>query len=258
MLVTPPARAPHAAAAFLLAAAAHAALARPAAGQIVGLPAAQTPFGGRPLAVAANVGVGGDGLRSYGGAVGVRAGGSRLMGAFGVAAVQGFATSRTTVGLRVAYLLPLGASGALAAAPFAGYGYLARGDAEQQGRRAAETGRPAVPGNVSVIPAGVSVGYRRVVAGRPVAVHVSPQAQYWRVNANDDAGTAATNRVYLRAAAALDVAVTRQIGLTLAYEAGASSSVTGSGAAATGLANGPRPSTVGVALSYSPGRRRRA
>lgn len=232
------------------------AVARPAAAQLLAVPAAQTPFGGRPLAVAANAGLGGDGLRTYGAALGLRRGGSRLAGSAGVGVTQGFATTRTAFALRVAFQQPLGTSGALAAAPFVGFGYVGQGDAEKQAR--STNGRPPLPGNLTVFPAGVSVGYRRVVAGRPVAVHLSPQAQYWRLGAGDVDSAEAQSKVYVRAAAALDVGVTRQFGLTLAYEAGTSSEVTGTGRTATGLALGPRPSLFGVAVSYSPARRRQA
>lgn len=231
-----------------------ASVAQPARAQLLALPAAQTPFGGRPLAVALDVGAGGDGLRTAGVALGLRNAATRLALTAGVGVVQGFATTRTAFGIRVAYQQPLGESGALAAAPFVGFGYTGQGDAEKQAN--STRARPPLLGNLSVIPAGVSVGYRRVVAGRAVAVHLGPQVQYWRLGAADSAGAEASGKAYVRAAAGLDVAVTRQFGLTLALEGGASSKVTGSGAAATGLARGPRPVLFGAAVSYSPARRR--
>jgi hypothetical protein len=232
-----------------------AAAVRPAGAQLLAVPAAQTPFGGRPLAVALDVGAGGDRLRNYGLALGLRRGESRLTAALGLGVVQGFATTRNAFGLRVAYLQPLGGSGALAAAPFVGFGYVGQGDADKQTR--STNGRPLLPGNLTVIPAGVGLGYRRVVAGRAVTAHVSPQAQLWRVGPGAVPDAKAESKVYVRAAAGLDVAVTRQIGVTLAVEGGSASTVTGTGAAATGLAQGPRPVLLGAAVSYSLSRRRR-
>jgi hypothetical protein len=244
-------RRPAAAAPLALAAALTAA---PAGAQLLGLPVAQSPFGGRPFAVAANAGGGGDGLRTYGLALGLRKGDSRLTGAAGIGSVQGFRLTRPSFGARVAYLKRLGTSGTLAAAPFAGFGYVARGDIQKQ--TASRNGGQIIRGNLSVIPAGVSLGYRRTLAGRPVAVHVSPQAQYWRRGGDDMAGIAPSNRFYPRAALGVDAGVTSQLGLTLAVEGGASREA-GTGPTATGLADGPRPVLFGAALSYSPGRRRR-
>lgn len=229
--------------------------ARPARAQMMGLPVVQSPFAGRAFALALDAGGGGDGLRTLGGALAVRKAASRITGALGVGAVQGFAKGRPSLGVRVAYLLPLGASGSLAAAPFVGFGAVSQGDRDAQLR--STNGRQFLPGTITIIPVGVGVGYRALLGGRTIAVHLAPQAQHWRLGAGGVAGAKATSKTYVRVGAALDATLTRQIGLTVAYEAGASSTVQGMGLTATGLAQGPRRSLVGVALSYTPRRARR-
>jgi hypothetical protein len=213
----------------------------PAAGgaQVLGLPVAQSPFGGRPLAVAVDGGVGGDKVRVGGLAIAARRPAGRLVATLGVGRASGFEAARTTYGGRLAFLLRFGTSGALGAAPFAGFGRLTAGDSV----RVARSGDPRLAGGVSIVPVGVGLGYRRLLAGRPVAVHVAPQAQWWR--RGEAEGRESTSAWFGRAAVGADVAVTRQIGVSLAYEAG------GSAAARTA---GPRKSTVGLALSYAPGR----
>jgi hypothetical protein len=79
-----------------------------------------------------------------------------------------------------------------------------------------------------------------------VTLHVTPQVQYWR---RGRAGVIpAANTWYGRGAAGVDVGITSQIGLSLAYEAGGSSQI---------VTAGPRSRIFGLALSYAPARRRR-
>lgn len=224
------------AAAVTLATATLAAAARPATAQMVGLPAVQAPFPGRSFAVALDGGSASDGQRTAGVAIAARAGASRLTGTLGFGVVQGFARSHPSFGLRVAYLLPFGASGAVGVAPFVGIGSVNRG---KNADPVVAGGKPPLPGSLTMVPAGVSLGYRRLVAGRAVAVHVAPQVQLWRQN-----GTTTYGRVALGA----DVALTRQLGLALAYETGGS---------AARLADGPRRRVFGVGVSYTPRRGRR-
>lgn len=214
---------------------------RPAVAQMVGLPVVQAPFPGRSFAVALDGGSASDGLRTAGVAIAARAGASRLTGALGLGVVQGFARSHPSLGLRVAYLFPFGTSGALGVAPFAGAGSVSRGkDADP-----VAGDRPALPASVTMVPAGVSLGYRRLVAGRAVAVHVAPQVQLWRVGAG--AGRDARSTSYGRVAVGADVALTRQLGIALGYEAGGSTS-------GANLSDGPRPGVFGLGVSYTPRR----
>ena len=218
--------------------------ARPAAAQMVGLPAVQAPFPGRSFAVALDGGSASDGQRTAGVAIAARAGASRLTGALGLGVVQGFARSHPSIGLRVAYLLPFGTTGAIGVAPFAGAGSVSRGkDADAV---PVTGGRPPLPGSLTVAPAGVALGYRRLVAGRAVALHVAPQVQLWRVGRST--GVDATTAYFGRVAVGADVAVTRQLGLALAYETGGSTAR---------LADGPRRRVFGVGVSYTPRRGRR-
>jgi hypothetical protein len=217
------------------------AAARPAGAQLFGLPVVQSPFPGGAFAVALDGGSAGDGVRVGALAIAARRPQGRLAAALGAGRAGGFDRTRTTLGARLAYLLRFGESGAIALAPFAGLGSVARGDST---RGAAAANR--LTGSLLVAPAGVGVGYRREVLGRVVAVHVSPQAQLWRLGPGGGRAEAST-AWYGRVGAGLDVALARQVGVSVAYEAG--------GAAAR-LAEGPRPNVLGVAVSYAPRRRR--
>ena len=213
-----------------------------AGAQLFGLPAVQSPFGGRPFAIALDGGSASDGVRVGGVAISARRPGGRLLASLGVGRARGFEAARTTYGGRLAFLLRFGETGALAVAPFGGYGRVQGGDSV----RVAATGTPGLARSLAIVPVGAGIGYARAVAGRAVAVHVTPQAQWWRRGA---AGTLESEATwYGRAAVGADVAVTSQIGLSLAYEAGAS---------AAAITDGPRKGVFGVALSYAPGRGRR-
>lgn len=220
--------------------------------QMLGLPVVQTPFGGRAFALALDAGGGGNGIGTAGLAVAARNGGSRIVGTLGIGALRGFANTRPSFGGRVAYLFPFGASGSFAVAPFVGAGAVSAGDQAKQQR--STSGRPVLGGSVTIIPAGVGVGYRRAVAGHAVAVHLTPHVQYWRAGVPD---ADATHGTYVRVGVGLDAALTRQLGLAVAAEGGRASDVVGTGSAATGLAQGPRTTLFGVALSYTPRRARR-
>ena len=213
-----------------------------AAAQLMGIPIAQSPFAGRPFAVALDGGSASNGIRVGGLAVAAHRPGGRLVATLGAGRVRGFEGPRTTYGGRLAFLLRFGASGALGVAPFAGYGRMQGGDSA----RVAQGGDLRQAGAIAVVPAGVGIGYRRLVAGRAVVAHVTPQAQWWRRAAA--AGLPSASAWYGRAAVGADVAVTRQIGLSVAYEGGGGTS---------DKTAGPRKGVVGLALSYAPGRRAR-
>jgi hypothetical protein len=212
--------------------------------QVVGLPVVQTPFTGRPFAVAVDGGSAGDGVRVGGLAIAARRPGprGRLTAVLGVGRAGGFEGARTTYGGRIAYALRFGQTGAIAAAPFAGFGRMSGGDST----RVVRGGDPRLAGAVSIVPVGVGLGYQLALAGRAVAVHVTPQAQWWR--RGEAAGAPSTSTWFGRAGAGVDVGITRQIGVSVAYEAGGSTS---------DRTAGPRSSVVGLALSYAPGGRPR-
>lgn len=215
---------------------------RAAAAQVMGIPVAQSPFAGRPFAVALDGGSASDDIRVGGLAVAAHRPGGRLVATLGAGRVRGFEGPRTTYGGRLAFLLRFGASGALGVAPFAGYGRMQGGDSA----RVAQGGDLRQAGAIAVVPAGVGIGYRRLVAGRAVVAHVTPQAQWWR--RAEAAGLPSASAWYGRAAVGADVAVTTQLGLSVAYEGGGS---------AGDVTAGPRQGVVGLALSYAPGRRAR-
>ena len=229
-----------------LAAAAAAATLAPGAAraQLLGLPAAQSPFAGRPFAVALDGGSAAEGVRVVGLAVAAhRPGpGRRLVATLGAGRARAtmFDAARTTYAGRLAFMLRFGETGTIGVAPFVGFGRVQGGDSTS----VIKNGDLRLGGALTVVPAGAGLGYRRLVAGRPVAVHVTPQAQYWRRGAA--LGRSGSNTWYGRGAVGADVAVTSQIGLSVAYEAG--------GAGGTVL-DGPPANALGVALSYAPARR---
>jgi hypothetical protein len=209
--------------------------------QLYGMPTVQSPFPGRPFAVAVDGGTASDGVRVGGIAVAARRPGGRLAATLGIGRAQGFEAARTTYGARLAFALRFGESGAIGAAPFAGYGRVAAGAST----RLATAAEPRLLGSLVSVPVGVGLGYRRLVVGRPLALHVTPQAQYWRRGAAS--GRPGASTWFGRAAVGADVAVTQQIGVSVGYEDGGSS---------RDVTVGPRSGVIGVALSYAPGRRR--
>lgn len=217
-----------------------AASARPADAQLFGLPVVQSPFPGRPFAVALDGGTASDGVRVGGVAIAAHRPAGRIVAALGIGRADGFERVRTTYGARLSYGLRLGESGALGAAPFAGYGVVGRGDTTQNAGR-----EPRLTGSLTVVPVGAGLGYRRQLFGRAAAVHLTPQAQWWR--RGEGSGVASASTWFGRVGAGVDVAVTTQIGLSLASEFGASTA---------DVSAGPRGRVFGVALSYAPARRR--
>jgi hypothetical protein len=213
-----------------------------AGAQVLGLPVVQSPFPGRPLAVALDGGTASDGVRVAGLAIAAHRPAGRLVASLGVGRARGFEAPRTTYGGRLAYALRVGESGAIGVAPFVGYGRVQGGDSA----RVVAEGDPRLAGALTIVPVGAGFGYRRQVAGRAVVVHVTPQAQLWRRSPSGPLASLST--WYGRAAAGADVAVTSQIGLSLAYEGGGGTS---------DLTAGPRSGVFGVGLSYAPARRAR-
>lgn len=247
MRTTPPRRAPPSvrarrALAQIAAGALGTLAALPAGAQVIGLPAVQSPFRARRWAVAVNGGVASQGVRTAAVAGAYRRSeGGRLLLTAGVGATKpGDAVDRYVLsgGARLAFLLAFGQAQSFAAAPFAGVGGLR---AETPG---ATPGAADVTTSFVKAPFGVSLGYRRLVAGRAVTVHVAPQGQYWRaVVKGDPPDTSAT---VFRVGVGADVALTRRIGLSVGWEGG--------GQAELG-ALGPRASVFGVGLSFGPGGR---
>jgi len=236
-----PPRRPSPAALLAAVALAAGASACPAGAQLFSLPVVQSPFPGRPFAVALDGGTASDGVRMGGVAIAAHRPAGRTVAALGIGRAGGFERARATYGARLSYALRFGESGALAAAPFAGYGVVARGDSTQNPGR-----EPRLSGSLTVVPVGAGLGYRRQLFGRAAAVHLTPQAQWWRRGAGGGLTSAST--WFGRVGAGVDVALTTQIGLSLAGEFGASTA---------DVSAGPRGRVFGVALSYAPARRRR-
>lgn len=206
-------------------------LAASAAAQVPGAPALQNAFATPGIAVAANfAGGGGQSFFGAAGAWGLRQGRFQVSGAAGVQ--RGNGASRGAYGGRVAATLWSSSGGSLGLGAFAGLGGATRTD----------TGGVVSNPAVMVVPAGVSVGYRRPMgATRGISVYASPLYRWQRF----DSGTA-TSRGSVRVALGLDFAFSPSLGATFGAELGQNSagagSTTGSG-------------TMGGAISFVPGRR---
>lgn len=218
-------------------------LARPAAGQLPGLPILQGAFAGPGLAAGVDAGRAdertmtavavGYGTRS--GRVGLVAG----VGFFGDAAA-GFRGSRVGYGGRVGVTAVRLMNERLAVTPFAGFGSwrgtLASG---------ALSGLPVIAGDTGTtlqfdeIPIGVSAGWRlRLGATNAVAVSVAPAYTV----ARRAGGSLDANKGYFRVATVADVAVAGRFGVTLAGEFGQT---------AQGSDPGPQGSRIGLGVSYA-------
>ena len=95
-------------------------------------------------------------------------------------------------------------------------------------------------GSVVQVPAGVGLGYRRRLGEtRAVAVSATPFFAWYRVT---ESGTGEDDSNLFRTTLAADLLVTRSIGVTAAYELGATA---GEGAP------GPTGGLLGIGLSYT-------
>ena len=206
-------------------------LAATAAAQVPGAPALQNAFATPGLAVAANfAGGGGQSFFGAAGAMGLAQGRFQVSGAAGVQ--RGNGSSRGAYGGRLAASLWSSSGGALGVGAFAGLGGATRTDTN------GVITNPAV----MVVPAGVSVGYRRAMGStRGMSVYASPLYRWSRFD-NDTVSTQGSIRVAL----GFDFAFSSSLGATVGVELGQNSAGKG---ASTGSG------TMGAAISFVPGRR---
>lgn len=199
-----------------------------AAGQVPGVPALQNAFSSPGLAVAGNY-AGGGGQSFFGAAAGYGFGSGRILASAAAGAQRANGSTRGAYGGRAAMNLWTSSGGSLGAGAFVGIGGAMR---TRQGN---VTSNPAV----IHVPAGISVGYRRSLgATRGMSVYASPLYRWTRINAD----TVSTTTGAIAGAVGLDFAISQSFGLTVGAEFGKASG--------SSRAN----STIGVALSFVPGR----
>jgi hypothetical protein len=196
--------------------------ARPAPAQMVGVPVLQNAFLNPGVTFGANFAAA-SGAVVYGGALAwvPRSSKLQLSGGFG-ALVPDNGSSRATWGARAMFPITAIGSRALGVAAFAGVGSLsARGATETR------------------IPVGASVGYRATLGEwRAISAYVAPFADVSRLKS--DSGT--VNKTLFRVSFGVDLAIARQVGLTIGYEWGTR---------APEESPGPAGGLFGVGLSYA-------
>jgi hypothetical protein len=177
------------------------------AAQMPSAPVLQNAWASPGIAVAADLGGGGDGT-VYGLAAGwtPSSGRFQLSGGVGWQARTG-AGSRAAYGARVAVPV-LGRSAAFGAAAFAGFG-----GASGSGSTARTVGADTT-GAITQIPVGVSLGWRHALNGaRGFSFYASPYYM-WLGGSGQSAGL-------FRVAAGLDAGITPRIGITVGIDLGA-------------------------------------
>jgi hypothetical protein len=201
-----------------------------AVAQVPGIPVLQNAFATPGLAVAANFG-GGSGQSFYGAAAGWGLGSGRLQVSGAAGAQRIGEHTRGAYGARAAATLWGSRGGALGLGAFAGIGGAQRtrvGDVETN---------PAV----IVIPAGVTVGYRRALGSHGLSIYGSPLFVWTRTTAESLTKT----RGSFAGAAGVDYAFTQSLGATVGGQFGQSSV----------SSSDKNTGTIGLAISFVPGRR---
>ncbi|MEX2177611.1 MAG: hypothetical protein WD801_02805 [Gemmatimonadaceae bacterium] len=194
--------------------------------QVPGAPALQNAFGNPGLAVAGNFG-GGGGASFYGAAAAYGLGSGRLQVSAAAGMQRANSASRGAYGGRVSAGLWSSGGGALGAAAFAGIGGAPRTRDESD-----IVTNPAV----LTVPVGVTIGYRRGLgATRGISAYASPLYRWTRLATDTE-----TSSGTFAAAIGLDVSISQSFGATVGAEFGRS--------------DGATSSTIGVALSFVPGR----
>jgi hypothetical protein len=196
--------------------------ARQASAQMVGVPVLQNAFLNPGVTFGANFAAASEAL-AYGGALAwvPRSNKLQLSGGFG-ALVPDEGSGKATWGARA--MLPVTAirSRTLGVAVFGGVGSLSAGGVTE-----------------TRIPVGASLGYRATLGGwRAVSAYIAPFADISRLKS--DSGT--VNETLFRVSFGVDVAIARQIGLTIGYEWGSR---------APAESPGPAGGLFGVGLSYA-------
>lgn len=201
-----------------------------AAAQVPGAPVLQNAFNNPGLAFAANFG-GGQGQSYYGAAAawGLRSGRIAVSGAAG--AQRGNGATRGAYGGRVPASAWTSSGGSLGIGAFVGLG----------GGPSTKTGTVVTNPAVMMIPAGVSLGYRRALGRtRGLSGYVSP---FYRWMRTDSASVVSSGA--MRVSAGLDLAFSPSLGATVGGEFGGGGKSSGKSASGT----------FGAAISFVPGRR---
>jgi hypothetical protein len=204
-----------------LAAALAAIAARPTSAQMVGVPVLQNAFLNPGVTFGANFAAA-SGAVVYGGALAwvPRSSKLQLSGGFGVL-VPDDGSGHATWGARAMFPITAISSRTLGVAAFAGVGAMSAGGATE-----------------TRIPLGASVGYRATLGEwRAISAYIAPFADISRLKRDTT-----VNQTTFRVSFGVDVAIARQIGLTVGYEWGAR---------APEGSPGPAGGLFGVGLSYA-------
>jgi opacity protein-like surface antigen len=196
--------------------------ARPAAAQMVGVPVLQNAFLNPGVTFGIDFAAA-SGAAVYGGALAwvPRSSKVQLSGGFG-ALVPDNGSARATWGARAMFPISAISARNLGVAVFGGVGSLSAGGATE-----------------TRIPLGASLGYRATLGEwRAISAYVAPFADISRLKS--DSGT--VNETLFRVSLGVDVAIARQIGLTIGYEWGSRAPVE---------SPGPAGGIFGVGLSYA-------
>jgi hypothetical protein len=175
----------------------------PAGAQMPGAPVLQNAWAAPGMVVALDV-AGGSGTM-FGGAVGwaPSSGRFQLSGGAGSHSPKGGGGGRLVYGVRAAFPIMQMMSGKLGIGGFVGAG---GGNA-----KAGDT-----TSSKSVVPAGVTIGYRQAIgtAGRGFSAYLDPNYQYH--------SGALQKKGYFRVGGGVDIGVSARFGVTLGFESGAS------------------------------------
>lgn len=211
----------------LLLASAFASASTPAVAQMIGAPVLQNAFSNPGFTVAVNFGTSSD-AKTFGAAGAWAPASGRFQVSLGGGSVDPKGEKgHGTYGARLAVPVFSFMGSRAGAAVFAGVG-----------------GASAPGTRLTTVPAGVAVGFRQAMGEtRGLSVYVAPFYTWTRAEPTNQP---ARSKGLIRVSGGLDLGITRRIGVTLGYEAGAR---------AGQLDPGPRGGVFGVAASYAFGRR---
>ena len=204
------------------------------AAQVPGVPVLQNAFSNPGLVVAANFGSG-SGQSYYGAAAAWGLGAQGTLSISGAAGAQhGNGATRGAYGARVAARIWSTKGGALGVGGFAGFG----------GAPRTRTGTIVTNPAVMMIPAGLSVGYRRALGTtRGVSAYLSPFYRWVRT----DSGVVVPSGA-MRISGGLDFSFSPSLGVTVGGDLGGAGGSSGGGKKSSG--------SLGAAISFVPGGRR--
>jgi hypothetical protein len=195
---------------------------RPAAAQMVGVPVLQNAFLNPGVTLGGDFASSSDAV-AYGGAVAWVPGSGKIQLSAGLGALDPKnGSAKATWGARAMLPIPRLGTRSIGVAAFVGVGGLSAGGATE-----------------TRIPIGASVGYRATLGEwRAISAYVSPFLNYSRLKLD----TGSVSKGLFRVSIGVDVAIVRQLGLTIGYELG--------GRAPEGNP-GPAGGLLGVGLSYA-------